>query len=97
MRVRAPPINSAVARALTNLGGAHQSVVGGGIPVRWPSLPSGATTPSSQPSSPMRKEPSPFKFPHESSAFELSRRHNTGVSQKIARLLEDRYDKIYII
>lgn len=77
---RVPPINSSAVRALG----------GSTVTPRWPSLPSGTSTPSnSQPSSPMRKDPSPFKFPQDST-FELNRRQNAAVSQKITRLIEDR-------
>lgn len=79
MNQRVPPINSTAVRSL-----------GGPVTPKWPSLPSGTTTPSSsQPSSPMRKDPSPFKFPQDN--FELNaRRQNALVSQKITRLIEDR-------
>lgn len=80
----APPVNSAVARALNSLGS-------GPVAHKWPSLPSGTSTPtSSQPSSPMKKDASPFKFPTDNSAFELSVKRPAAVSQKIAKVLEDR-------
>lgn len=85
-RSRAPPLASSVARALTGLN-----------TPRWP-LPSGQSTPSSQPSSPMRKEGSPFRWeggatggggaggaPGGPKEWEKK-----GVGNKIARLIEDR-------
>lgn len=88
-------MSSAVARALTNLSATNQY---SNVPIRWPNIPSGGSTPNSQPSSPMRKDPNPFKFPQEGSAFEVStRKQNIGVSQKIARLIEDRSDDCFIL
>lgn len=57
------PVSSTTVRALTSLNSS-----------KWPGLTAstGSTPSHSQPSSPMRKEPSPFRFPTEGSAFEVS-------------------------
>ncbi|XP_049814163.1 hamartin [Schistocerca nitens] len=84
---RTPPANSNVVRALNPHGSA-----------RWQSLASNNTTPSqSQPSSPMRKETSPFRFPSDSVSenrdiISSSYEHrNTIFSQKlISRIHQER-------
>ncbi|XP_047115716.1 hamartin [Schistocerca piceifrons] len=84
---RTPPANSNVVRALNPHGSA-----------RWQSLASNNTTPSqSQPSSPMRKETSPFRFPSDSISenrdiISSSYEHrNTIFSQKlISRIHQER-------
>ncbi|KAG8232141.1 hypothetical protein J437_LFUL012151 [Ladona fulva] len=73
-----PLLNSGVARALNTLG-------------KWPQPPSGGPTPShSQPSSPMKKEPSPFRFPEGSagsnSSHIIADRRDSLFSQKIQRV-----------
>lgn len=92
--VRQPPVNSSVARALTSFSSS-----------KWAGVTSGSSTPTqSQPSSPMKKEASPFRFPPESSsssksAFEQPRRdsipsaferRDSLFSQKIQRVHQDR-------
>jgi hypothetical protein len=91
---RQPPGNSSVSRALTSFGSS-----------KWAGVTSGSSTPTqSQPSSPMKKEPSPFRFPPEGnssskSAFEQPRRDSVPsaferrdslFSQKIQRVQQDR-------
>jgi hypothetical protein len=91
---RHPPVNSSVARALTSFSSS-----------KWAGVTSGSSTPThSQPSSPMKKELSPFRFPAEGSsssksAFERPRRDSIASaferrdslsSQKIQRLQQDR-------
>lgn len=83
MTPRPPPVNSTVVRALNNLGGAR---------------PKGSTssTPSqSQPSSPMKKESCPFRFPenHPDLNSELTpneKRKESIVSQRINSIFQDR-------
>lgn len=82
---RPPPVNSTVVRALNNLGGAR---------------PRGSTssTPSqSQPSSPMKKEVSPFRFPENHPLSDLNnelttleRRKESIVAQRINSIFQDR-------
>ncbi|KAJ9597282.1 hypothetical protein L9F63_011853, partial [Diploptera punctata] len=91
---RVPQLNSSVARALNSFGSS-----------KWGGVTSGSSTPTqSQPSSPMKKEPSPFRFPSEGSnssksAFEQPRRdsipsaferRDSLFSQKIQRVQQDR-------
>lgn len=91
---RHPPVNSGVARALTSFSSS-----------KWTGVTSGGSTPTqSQPSSPMKKEPSPFRFPPEGSsssksAFEQPHRdsipsaferRDSLFSQKIQRMQQDR-------
>jgi len=91
---RHPPVNSSVARALTSFSGP-----------KWTGVTSGSATPTqSQPSSPMKKELSPFRFPAEGSsssksAFERPRRdsipsaferRDSLSAQLIQRLQQDR-------
>lgn len=91
---RHPPVNSGVARALTSFSSS-----------KWAGVTSGSSTPAqSQPSSPMKKEPSPFRFPPEGSnssksAFEQPQRdsmpsaferRDSLFSQKIQRIQQDR-------
>lgn len=91
---RHPPVNSGVARALTSFSSS-----------KWGGMTSGSSTPTqSQPSSPMKKEPSPFRFPPEGSnssksAFEQPQRDSVPstferrdslFSQKIQRMQQDR-------
>lgn len=91
---RHPPVNSSVARALTSFSSS-----------KWAGVTSGSSTPTqSQPSSPMKKEPSPFRFPPEGSnssksAFEQPQRdsmpsaferRDSLFSQKIQRMQQDR-------
>ncbi|XP_069705375.1 hamartin isoform X3 [Periplaneta americana] len=92
---RQPPVNSSVARALGSFSGS-----------KWTGVTSGSSTPTqSQPSSPMKKEPSPFRFPPEGSsnssksAFDQPRRdsipsaferRDSLFSQKIQRVHQDR-------
>lgn len=91
---RPPPVNSTVPRALTTFSTS-----------KWAGVTSGSSTPTqSQPSSPMKKEPSPFRFPPEGnssskSAFEQPRRdsipsaferRDSLLSQKMQRMQQDR-------
>lgn len=91
---RVPQLNSSVVRALNSFSSS-----------KWGGVTSGSSTPNqSQPSSPMKKEPSPFRFPSESnnsskSAFEQPRRdsipstlerRDSLFSQKIQRVHQDR-------
>lgn len=77
---RVPPVNSAVVRAL-NLGGAR------------PRSSTSSTPSQSQPSSPMKKEVSPFRFPEgqernvETSLYE--RRKESIITQKVSGLIQD--------
>lgn len=75
------PSSSRVAKALNTF-----------APRNW-SVGSGTTTPThSQPSSPMRKEASPFNFPSDgrpASAFSLPKR-DLYATQKLQRLIQDR-------
>lgn len=95
---RHPPVNSSVARALTSFSSS-----------KWAGVTSGSSTPThSQPSSPMKKELSPFRFPAEGSsssksAFERPRRdsipsaferRDSLSAQKIQRLQQDRIQVI---
>ncbi|XP_023715009.1 hamartin isoform X2 [Cryptotermes secundus] len=95
---RHPPVNSSVARALTSFSSS-----------KWAGVTSGSSTPAqSQPSSPMKKEPSPFRFPPEGSnssksAFEQPQRdsmpsaferRDSLFSQKIQRIQQDRIQVI---
>ncbi|PSN42592.1 hypothetical protein C0J52_08706 [Blattella germanica] len=91
---RVPQLNSSVARALNSFSSS-----------KWGGVTSGSSTPTqSQPSSPMKKEPSPFRFPPDGSnssksAFEQPRRdslhsilerRDSLFSQKIQRVHQDR-------
>lgn len=95
---RHPPVNSSVARALTTFSS-----------TKWAGVTSGSATPTqSQPSSPMKKELSPFRFPAEGSsssksAFERPRRdsipsaferRDSLSAQLIQRLQQDRIQVI---
>ncbi|GLV45534.1 Tsc1 [Carabus blaptoides fortunei] len=86
-----PPVTSNVARALTTLNSTKWSSLGAST---------GSTPSHSQPSSPMRKEPSPFRFPTEGSAFETQQQSShrkeiltatqSKVNQKLFRIMQER-------
>lgn len=86
---RAPPTNSSVVRALNSFGSS-----------KWQGLTSNHSTPvQSQPSSPMRKEYSPFYFPSDTpSAFENVRdslsstyeHRDPIIAQKLLRIQQER-------
>ena len=79
---RSPPVNSTVVRALNNLGGAR------------PRSSTSSTPSQSQPSSPMKKEISPFRFPENhdfSNELTLGeRRKESVVAQRINSIFQDR-------
>lgn len=80
---RPPPVNSTVVRALNNLGGPR------------PRSSTSSTPSQSQPSSPMKKEVSPFRFPESHALLDLGgeineRRKESVVVQKINSLFQDR-------
>lgn len=94
--VRGPPSSSNIVRALNTFGstgtGLNSVGAGGG---KWVTTSGNSTPAQSQPSSPMRKEPSPFLFPSstENSAFQqpaLDQGRDSFLSQKMQRIMLDR-------
>ncbi|KAK7868192.1 hypothetical protein R5R35_003057 [Gryllus longicercus] len=77
---RHPPVTSSAVRALTTFSSG-----------KWQGITSGSSTPQSQPSSPMKKELSPFRFP-DNTAFEQPRRDSVSsvIAQKLNNVHMDR-------
>lgn len=87
--VRGPPPSSNIARALNTFGSGS-----GGLGNGKRGTTSGSTTPThSQPSSPMKKEASPFRFPPsaaEPSQLPTDQRRDSLFSQKMQRICLER-------